>query len=62
MVAADVAEGFRHEGLAETHDFGVGLALGIEVAEPPLAPPMAEAAQAVLEDLFKTEEFQECSG
>ena len=56
--AADVAEGFRHEGLAETHDFGVGLALGIEVAAA-LGAADGEAAQAVLEDLFKTEEFQD---
>ena len=44
--------------MAETHDFGVGLTLGIEVAAA-LGAADGEAAQAVLEDLFKTEEFQD---
>jgi len=46
-----------HEGLAETHDFGIGLALGIEVRSP-LAPTHRQAGQRILERLFKGEEFQ----
>ena len=57
-VVADVAPEFHHEGLAEAHDLGVGLALGIEVRTA-LAAAHRKAGQAVLENLLKGEELED---
>ena len=49
---------FRHEGLAETHDFGVGLALRVEVGSA-LAAAHRQAGQGVLQDLLEAEELDD---
>ena len=54
---ADVAGGFGHEGLAEAHDFGFRLALGIKVAAA-LGAADGEPGQAVLENLLEAEELE----
>ena len=51
-VRTDVAVKGRHEALAETHDFRVALALGIEVRAA-LGAADGLAGQGVLESLFK---------
>ena len=60
-VGADVAEQLGHERLAETHDFVVALALGIEVAAA-LAAAHHDRRQAVLEDLLEGQELQQRRG
>ncbi len=45
-----------HEALAEAHDFHIALALGIEVGTA-FAAAHGQGGQAVLEDLFKAQEF-----
>ena len=55
---ADVTAQFRHEGLAETHDFGVGLALRVEVGSA-LAAAHRQAGQGVLQDLLEAEELDD---
>ena len=45
-----------HESLAETHNFPVGLALGVEVGTA-LAAAHGQCGQAVLEDLLKAQEL-----
>ena len=57
-LGADVAPQFDHEGLAEAHHFGVGLALGVEVRTA-LRTTHRERRQRVLEDLLEAEEFQD---
>ena len=47
-----------HEGLAEAHDFGLGLALGIEVGTA-LAAADGQTGQGVLEDLFEAQELED---
>ena len=47
-----------HEGLAETHDLGVGLALGVEVRAA-LAAAHGQAGEGVLEDLLEAEELDD---
>ena len=47
-----------HEALAETHDFGVGLALRVEVGTA-LAAAHGKGGQGVLEDLLKTKELDD---
>lgn len=47
-----------HEGLAEAHDLGVGLALGVEVGSS-LSSSDGEGGKAVLEDLLESEELQD---
>ena len=54
---ADVADEFSHEGLAEAHDFSVGLALGVKVGTA-LAAADGQTGEAVLENLFEAEELQ----
>ena len=49
---------FSHKGLAEAHDFGIGLALGVEVRAA-LAAAHGQAGQGVLEDLLKAEELDD---
>ena len=44
---------FGHEGLTESHDFAVGLAVRIKVSTA-LAAADWQAGQGVLEDLFET--------
>ena len=57
-VFADVAPQFSHEGLAEAHDFGVGLALRVEVG-PAFAAADGQTGERVFEDLFKAKEFDD---
>ena len=55
-VSADVAVQLSHECLAEAHDLGVGLALGVEVAAA-LAAAHGQAGQGILEDLLEAQEL-----
>src|SRR5581483_1634506 len=57
-VGTDVAEEFRHERLAETHDLRVALPLGIEVGAA-FAAAHRQRRQTVLEDLFEGEELED---
>ena len=54
----DVTVQLGHEGLAEAHDFGLGLALGIEVGTA-LAAADGQTGQGVLEDLFEAQELED---
>ncbi len=56
-VGADVPEELHHEGLAETHDLAIRLALRIEVGAT-LAAAHGQRGQRVLEDLLEGEELQ----
>jgi hypothetical protein len=47
-----------HEGLAESHDFRIGLAVRIKVGAA-FAAADRQTGQAVLEDLFKAEELDD---
>ena len=47
-----------HEGLAEAHDLGVGLALRVEVGAA-LAAAHRQRGQGVLQDLLETEELDD---
>lgn len=58
---AEVVVEFGHEGLAETHDFGVAFAFGVEVAAA-FSGSELEAGEGVFEDLFKAEEFDGAEG
>ena len=49
---------FGHEALAETHDFVVTLALGIEIGSA-LAAAHGERGERILEDLFECQELQD---
>ena len=49
---------FGHEGLAETHDLGVGLTLRVEVGAA-LAAAHRQRGQGVLEDLLEAEELDD---
>src|SRR5882762_7272476 len=51
-VGTNVAIEFGHEALAETHDFVVALALGIEIRTT-LAAAHGQRGQRILEDLFE---------
>ena len=57
-VRPDVAVQSGHEALAETHDFCVGLAGGIEVGAA-LTAADGQAGQAVLEGLLKAQELND---
>ena len=57
-VGSDVPLELGHEGLAEAHDLGVGLALGVEVGSS-LTSSDGEGGEAVLEDLLESEELQD---
>ena len=57
-VGADVALQLGHEGLTETHDLVVALALGIKVGAA-LAAAHGQAGQGVLEDLLKAQELDD---
>ena len=56
-VRANVTAKLGHEGLAEVHDFVVGLALRVEVGAA-LAAAHGQGGQGVLEDLLKAQELQ----
>lgn len=56
-VGADMAVQLTHEGLAKAHDFGVALALGIEVRTA-LAAAHGQGGQGILEGLLEGEEFE----
>ena len=47
-----------HEGLAKTHDLGVGLTLGVEVRAA-LSATHGQAGEGVLEDLLEAEELDD---
>ena len=47
-----------HKGLAETHDFGVALALGVEVRTA-LAAAHGQRGQGVLEGLLKGQKLED---
>jgi hypothetical protein len=53
-----VAEEFAHEGVAETPDLAVGLALGVEVGSS-FSSSHAETGQRVLESLLEAEELED---
>ena len=55
-VGTDVSVKLSHKGLAETHDFHIGLAVGVEISAA-LAAADGQTGQRVLEDLLKTEEL-----
>ena len=56
-ISADVTIELVHEALAETHDFAVALALGVEV-RPALAAAHGKPGQSVLEGLFKSQKLK----
>ena len=55
---ADVAIELMHEALAETHDLGIGFALGVEIGAA-LAAAHGEGGQAVFEDLLEAKELDD---
>ena len=57
-VGADILEQLVHKGLAEAHDLGVRLALGIEVGAA-LAAADGQAGEAVLKGLLKAQELDD---
>ena len=57
-VGADVAVQLGHKALAETHDLGIRLAVGVKVSAA-LAAAHGQAGQAVLEALLKAQELQD---
>ena len=58
---ADVAAQLGHEGLAEAHDLGVGLALRVEVGTA-LAAAHRQRGQGVLENLLEAKELDDGLG
>lgn len=56
-VWTDVTRQLRHETLAEAHYLGIALAFGIEIRAA-FSATHGQRRQAVLEDLFETEELQ----
>ena len=57
-VLAQVAIQFGHEALAETHDFVIGFAFGIEIGTA-FAAADRQAGQRVFEDLLETEKLDD---
>ena len=57
LVGTDVVTELKHEGLAETHDFSVALANGVEVRAT-LTTAHGQRGQSILEGLLETEELQ----
>ena len=57
-IRADMAVQLGHKALAEAHDLGVRLAVGVKVSAA-LAAAHGQAGQAVLEALLKAEELQD---
>ncbi len=57
LVRADAAPELEHEGLAETHDFRVGLTDGIEVGTA-LGAAHREGCEGILEGLFEAQELE----
>ena len=57
-ILADMTVQFGHEGLAEAHDFAVGLALGVEI-RPALAAADGQAGQGILEGLLEAQELDD---
>jgi hypothetical protein len=58
VIGADVLAELGHEALAEAHDLGVGLALGVEVRAA-LAAADGQRGEGVLEDLLEAEELDD---
>jgi len=57
-ISTDMAVKFGHEGLAETHNFTIGLASWVEIGTT-FATTHWESSKGILEDLFKAEEFED---
>ena len=57
-VFADVTVQFGHKGLAEAHDFGIRLALRVEVGAA-LAATDGQAGEGVFEDLLEAQELDD---
>ena len=57
LIRTDVAPQLIHEGLAETHDFLVRLANGVEIGTA-LATAERQVGQGVFEDLLESQELQ----
>ena len=57
-ILAQVAVQLGHHALAETHDFVVGLALGVKVTAA-FTAANGQAGQGVLENLFKAQELDD---
>ena len=57
-VGAYVAPQLKHEGLAETHDLGIALAAGREVAAA-LAAAHGQRGEGILEGLLKAQELED---
>ena len=57
-IRTDVSPELKHEGLAETHDLSVGLALWVEVGAT-LSATHRKSCEGVLEYLLKSEEFED---
>ena len=55
---ADMPVKFRHEALAETHDFCIGFAFRIKVGAA-LAAAHRQRGQRILQDLLKPEKLQD---
>ena len=55
-VGAYVLVKLSHKALAESHNFAVGFALGIEIRTA-LAAPYGQSGKRIFEYLFKTKEF-----
>ena len=52
---------FGHESLAKTHDLTITLSFGVEIRTS-LAAAHGKAGEAVFEDLFKAEKFENTLG
>ena len=57
-VWSNVTEEFSHEGLAETHDLSIRLALGVEIRAT-LSTTHGERGEGVLEDLVEAKELDD---
>ncbi len=56
-IRADVVPQFSHEGLAKTHHFGIRFSLGVKIRAA-FTSAHRQGGKAVLEGLFKSEEFE----
>ena len=61
LVGTDAVPELKHEGLAEAHDFVIGLAHGVEVGTA-LAAAHREGGEGILECLLEAEELQHGRG
>jgi len=61
LVGADAVPEFKHEGLAETHDFVIGLAYRVEIRAA-LCAAHGKGREGILEGLFEAQEFEHGRG